>query len=313
MENNYLLESNSKTSLEYYISRIINKENFNNINPNYYDIEEDGLEVALNDLDTYGLFNTKKIVIIKNIDKLNIDTNKKDYNHLLSYLDNYNKDNLLIITTNKVLNNRKIFKDLKKKLKYLKCDINIKDFIKEELKDYKVDHLVINKIYEYCLDDLDKIHNECNKLKSYKEKEKVITIDDVDDLVIKKSSDINELSFQFVKYLFNKDKCNALLTFKELENNNVESISLIGLIASQIRIIYQVKVLVNRKLNNEEIANILDEKVYRIKKTRELIYYFSEEELLELIRKLSDMDLNIKTSDVDPKFLIELFIINLKD
>ena len=313
MANNYLLESSSKTSLDYCINKIINDEKFNNININYYDIEEDKLEIALDDLDTYGLFDTKKIIIINNIDKLNIDANKHIYKRFIKYLDNYSEDNLLIITTKKVLNNKKVFKDLKNRIKYLKCDINIREFIKGQLKDYKYDSFVINKLYEYCDNDLDKIYNECNKLKSYKDNDKVISIDDIDKLVIRKNRDISELSFEFTKYVFNKDKYNALLCFKELEDNNVESISLIGLIASQIRIIYQVKVLVNRNLKNEEIADILNEKVYRIKKTRELINYFSEKELLSLIRELADMDLNIKSSDVDPKLLIELFVINLKD
>ena len=142
--------------------------------------------------------------------------------------------------------------------------------------------------------------------------DKVITKEDIDKLLIKSSKDITELTFEFTKYLFNKDKYNALLLFNELKENGVEPISLIGLMASQIRIIYQVKILVNRKLNNLEISKILDEKEYRIKKTRELINYYSEEELLELIRKLSDMDINIKTTDIDSEFLIELFIINLK-
>ena len=57
---------------------------------------------------------------------------------------------------------------------------------------------------------------------------------------------------------------------------------------------------------------MLEEKTtYRIKKTRELIHYYTEKELLKLMQQLHDMDLKLKTSDVDGIHLIEMFILNL--
>ncbi|MBQ2640108.1 MAG: DNA polymerase III subunit delta [Bacilli bacterium] len=309
MENNYLIETNNSLSLKKTINSIV-PDDFKNIDINYYDLEEVELKNPLDDLDTYGLFNDKKIIVINNIDKLS--SSDIGYNHLLDYLDNYNPNNILILTTKKINNTKKVFKDLKKRVKYLKVDINALNYIKENLEGYKLEAGVIDKINEYCDNDINKIYNECQKIKYYKIDSKEVSVDDVEDLLIKKNTNINELTFEFIRYLFKKDKVNALSCYKKLENNDIEPISLIGLLASQIRIIYQVKVLVNKGLKNSEIANILDEKEYRIKKTRELINYYSEEELLKLIRKLSSMDLDIKTTDVDSKFLIELFIINLK-
>ena len=309
MQNNYLIEINNLISLKNTIKSIVPDE-FENININYYDLDEVELKNALDDLDTYGLFTDKKIIVIENIEKLNIDD--KQYKHLLKYLDNYNPNNILILTTYKINNTKKIFKELKKKTKYLEVNNNAKEFIKNCLSGYKYDCSVVNRLYEYLGDDIYKIYNECEKLKSYKIDSKLINIDDIKLLVNKKNTNITELTFDFVRCLFNKDKISALKCYKELEDNDVEPISLIGLLASQVRIIYQVKILVKRKLSNDEIAKILDEKVYRIKKTRELIHYYSESELLELIRKLSNIDFDIKTTDVDSKFLIELFIFNLK-
>ena len=98
----------------------------------------------------------------------------------------------------------------------------------------------------------------------------------------------------------------------ELLSYNIEPLSIIGLLASQIRIIYQVKILEKRHLSDREIASILEEKSdYRIKKTRELTSLYSEKELLKLMQKLSDIDYKIKTSDIDGNHLIEMFIINL--
>ena len=44
---------------------------------------------------------------------------------------------------------------------------------------------------------------------------------------------------------------------------------------------------------------------------REIINMYTEEELLNLMKKLSDIDLKIKTVDTNPNNEIELFIINI--
>ena len=61
-----------------------------------------------------------------------------------------------------------------------------------------------------------------------------------------------------------------------------------------------------------EISRQLQEKSdYRVKKTKELISLYTEDELLKLMTSLADMDLQIKTTDIDPNSLIELFILNI--
>jgi len=100
--------------------------------------------------------------------------------------------------------------------------------------------------------------------------------------------------------------------YRELLSYDIEPLSIIGLLASQIRIVYQVKLLEKRNLSDKEIANMLGEKSdYRIKKTRELTRCYEDEELLKLMQELAEMDLRIKTSDVDGNSLLEMFILNI--
>ncbi len=311
--NSYLIENNNSIIIKNKIKNIIEKEKFDQAIINYYDLNDVELKNALDDLDSYGLFTDKKVIVINNIDNFSIDSNKDDYNHLIKYLDNPSENNLLIITANKLNNTKKITKELKKKMVYQESSDNTVEFIKKELNGYNLDTGVLRKINEYCNNDFDRIHSECQKLISYKDNDKNITTDDIDDLLIDSSIDIQKLTFEFVKYLFQKDKYNALVCYNKLKDNNVEPISLIGLMASQIRIIYQVKILYNRGFNNIKISKILDESEYRVKKTKELIDYYNESELLELIRNLFNIDLDMKTKDVDGEFLIDLFIINLKN
>ena len=310
---NYLLESLDSLSLEKEIKKIINNNNFQDAIINPYDLEEVPLENALEDLDTYSFLSSKKVIIISNIENLKQEENKKDIEHLLKYIDNPNQDNLLIITAQKLNNTYKLTKELKKKCKYILVEVNNKEYIKQELKDYKIDNKTISYLEEYSLNDFSKIASEIEKLKNYKYNEKEITIADINNIVIKKLGDPKDLTFNFSKSIASKDKRKALKEYKELLSYNIEPFSIIGLLASQIRIIYQVKVLEKERLSDKEIASILEEKSdYRIKKTRELTRLYTEDELLKIMIKLEEIDLKLKTTDTNPNTLIEHFIINIE-
>jgi len=308
----YLIESLDSLSLEKEKDKIIKDNKFKDASISIYDMEEEPLQNALEDLDTYSFLSSQKIIIIKNIEFLKYEDNKKDLDHLFKYIDNPNPDNLLIIEAKKLNNTTKVAKDLKKKCEYIAVEVDSKKYIKNELKGYEIDQKTIEYLDEYCLGDITKIYNECQKLKNYKIDDKSITIDDIKELVVKKLGDSKDITFAFSRALAMKDKREALKKYKELLSYDIEPLSIIGLLASQIRIIYQVKLLEKRNLRDREIANILEEKSdYRITKTRELTRLYSEEELLRLMQELSDMDLKLKTNDVDGKSLLEFFIINI--
>ena len=310
--NNYLLESDDILAIEQTEEKLIKDNKFTKASVFKYDLEESSLDNALEDLDTYGLFTQEKVIILKNIELLKYDDYKNEFEHLFRYLDNPNPDNLLIIEVNKLSGNSKIGKILKEKCEYTKIELNTKSYIRQQFKDYEIDSNAINLLDEYCLGDISKIYNECLKLKDYKLFEKVITEDDIREIVDKKLGDSKDLTFAFSRSIALRDKKDALKKYKELLSYNFEPISIIGLLSSQIRIIYQVKLLEKEKLSDHEIANMLEEKSdYRITKTRELTKLYTEETLLHLLQELSNIDYKMKTTDLDANALLEQFIINL--
>ena len=311
MSNNYLLESSDYISLQNEIAEIIKKASFQDSAISIYDLEETILEKALEDLDTYSFLTEKKVIIIKNIETINQEEFAKDIKHLYQYLDSPNPDNLLIITSKKLNNTLKITKELKKRCNFTQVTMNPDAFLKKELKDYKLEPGVLNLLLEYCKDDITKLKNECLKLKTYKFDEKEINKEDVEEMCVEKLGDSTDLTFAFSRTLAERNKKEALLKYKELLNYNIEPYNIVGLLATQIRIIYQVKCLEERGMSNAEIAKTLDKKPFYIQKTSELTRYYSIKELLELIIKLENIDIQIKTTDIDPNSLIELFILNI--
>lgn len=309
MKNNYLLESEDSYLVSLKIEELIEKCNFKNSPVHSYDMEEVPLSNALEDLDTYGVFSEKKVIVISNIESLTTEGNEKDIEHFFKYFKD-SLDTILVIVTARKLNNiKKITKELKKNLEYISLSTNAADFAKKELQGYTLENGVVKAIVDYTLEDIGRIHQECEKLKLYRADTKRISLSDVDELVIKKLGDSRDLTFEFVRVLASKDKKRALEKYHELEEYSIDAIPLIGLLASQFLIMYQVKILEKRTNLNQEIADILGEKPYRIQKTRELTRYYSVEELRNMLKKLADMDLKIKSSDVDGQFLIELFIL----
>ena len=310
--NNYLLESLDFVALKKEIDKIIKETKFQEAAISTYDISEVSLENALEDLDTYSFLTTQKIIIINNIEVINQDLEEDNIKHLYKYLDNPNPDNLLIITAKKLNNTYKITKELKKRLQYKLIELNPETYIKNELKDYTLEPGVIKLLVDYSKGDITKLENECIKLKNYSIDTKKITKKDISELVVEKLGDQQDLTFAFSRALAERNKKEALEKYKELLNYQIEPLQIIGLLASQIRIIYQVKVLTKQNMTPLEISRQLQEKSdYRVKKTKELIYLYTEEELLKLMTTLADMDLQIKTTDIDPNSLIELFILNI--
>lgn len=310
--NSYLLEGSDHLTVTNIISKIITTEKFNSIPINNYDMDSVPLDNALEDLDTYGFFQDKKIIVISNFDNLKVDDNLDSIEHLFKYLKSPSKDNLLFIVCNKIDDRKKIYKDLKKIMSYQKMDIDAESFIKEQLASYKLEAGVIRLISDLCQNDISKIYNECLKLKCFKIDDKFITKDDVNSLVTKKLSQLNELSFSLIRLMAEKDKRGALRTYNELLEYQFEPLSIIGLLESQFRLMYQIKVLSKDGLNNDEIAKKLGEKSsYRIKKVREVTKFYSKREILDIFIKLSDIDFKIKTSIADPVFLLQLFILNM--
>lgn len=310
--NNYLLESLDFVALKKEIDKIIKETKFQEAAISTYDISEVSLENALEDLDTYSFLTTQKIIIINNIEVINQDLEEDNIKHLYKYLDNPNPDNLLIITAKKLNNTYKITKELKKRLQYKLIELNPETYIKNELKDYTLEPGVIKLLVDYSKGDITKLENECIKLKNYSIDTKKITKKDISELVVEKLGDQQDLTFAFSRALAERNKKEALEKYKELLNYQIEPLQIIGLLASQIRIIYQVKVLTKQNMTPLEISRQLQEKSdYRVKKTKELISLYTEDELLKLMTSLADMDLQIKTTDIDPNSLIELFILNI--
>ena len=309
--NNYILESSDHLLIQKELERIIKETSYNDAYLSIYDLEEVPLSNALEDLDTYSFLSDKKVIVIKNILSALVTDQEKE--HLLKYIDNYNNDYLLIITCDK-LDSKTFSKKLKesKNIEYKKLEINEKDYIINKLKGYKISNSDALYLIDLCKNDLTKIDSECEKLMMYKFDSKEITKEDISSLVVKKLGDSSELLFSLVNAIMEKNKKRSLKIYQELKEYQIDSNSIIGLMASQMKLISQIKVLKEDNFSNIEIQEKLNIKsLYQIKKLSEYIYNYSLLDIHSFFNKLSLLDYRIKSGKIDSKDAVELLIIDL--
>ena len=301
--NNYILISDSKTLIDKKIEELINN-GFKDALVTHYDLEENSINSLIEDADTISFLSPNKVIIGDNFSTNN------NLEPLLKYIDNPNDDVLLILTTKKLDERKKEIKTLMKKTNYLKLEVSPKDILDMEFASYKVDFKVLRLLEEYYASDNERLISECQKLKLAFLESKNITYKEAEELLIKPLNNQDNLSFSLVRNIAIKDKKSALLNYQELLNYNIEFFTIMGLLESQYRLLYQVMILSKQNISYNDMAKILDVHPFRVKKTLELLSYYTKKELTKIIKNLASLDYKVKSGEMDKDLIIDLLILN---
>jgi DNA polymerase-3 subunit delta len=112
---------------------------------------------------------------------------------------------------------------------------------------------------------------------------------DQSESVLKWLDLVGERSPQSVKYL------------RELLRSGEDPNKIFFMLVSQIRGLLAVKSLAAQKKSSEEIAKELGKPPWLVGKHKAMVQNFSEEELIELLQRLHEEDVNIKTGERTPE------------
>ena len=170
----------------------------------------------------------------------------------------------------------------------------------------------INLLEEYYSDDLERLISETKKLALAFIDTKKITYKDALSLLVKPLNKEDTLAFDLVREIALKNKKKALNIYNELLSYNIESYALFGLLESQYRLLYQVKVLNKRNISYNDMASILEVHPFRVKKTLELVRYYTLKEIRKLLKNFADIDYKIKSGIYENNIIIDLLILNIK-
>lgn len=288
MDKLILIEGENSVLIQKEIDKIINK--LTNYELIKYDLNEIEFNKIIEDLDTYDMFLKQKVIIGYNPLFLVEKTDFKE-DKFLKYINNPS-DNILILVVNKLNNRLKLVTEIKKVFKIITIkNIDYNTFIENNLEDYKMDKSTIQYFLNKVGQNYNIIESELEKLKLYKVDKKIITKEDID---LVSNRNIESSIFDLIDSIVKKDKKKVYELYEHFLSSGTEIIQIMIMLANQIRLIYNVKVL--NRLSDSEISNLLEVHEYPVKLARNKGYNYSKKELLNMLYNLAILDEDIKSN-----------------
>lgn len=261
----------------------------------------------------------KKVVSVENCYFLNKEKGRhsveseQNYDKLIDYIKNPNESTDLIISV--ITSSLDEKSEIVKLLRANANVIEIKEPDKNQWKEYvrlhciehlkmKIDNDALIELGERTATDVALFQNNAKKLALYKNH---ITYDDVLKMVPRP---LEENSFLIFNHLLARRNADAVNVYRDLRVNNVEPITLVTMLGNQFRTLSQVKFLVTKKTNDEEIAKELGIKPVRVTILKKSIHLISEKTIIKTLEQLFELDMNIKSGHFDRFYAFEMFLIN---
>lgn len=281
-----------------------------------FDCYKTPLYEIVNDASTLPFMADKKVVVVKNGYFLTTESPKlefeQSFNELEEYLENQNEGVTIVfsVISAKLDDKKALVKKIKEKSKIYAVDsVNKKDLPRVvrqmfEKQGISITSDALNEFLSRCGDDMYLISGEIEKLSCYK---KELDIKDIDLMVAKK---LEDNVFEMIDAIFAKKLDKVFRIYYDLKTNNNEPLTLISLVASQVRFLYQVMVLKDKGYSENNIANELSCHPYRAKLALEKVYRLNKMDLTDLLVELSNLDIKIKSGEIDRFVGFELFLLN---
>jgi len=299
------------------------------MNTIYYDFTNPSFSMTsfLEEADTMSFFSEHKVMILQNCvfltrafkekDKdLKKEKGETDTQKLLNYLEKpHDQTTIIMMYDDDNMDTVKIaYKRIKEtcdvihiqKLKPEEFRVFLQDLIRQ--RNLRVTSEAFNELIKRLDDNMNVAIHEIDKLQLYGQN---ITYDDVVALV---SRPLDSEAFHLVNAILDKRLAEALSIWNDMIILNIDALAFIGLIASQLRLLYQVSSLNDAWKHREEIINELSVgttqmNVYRVSRLLNLARMTTSRRLLKVLNALAEYDQKSKTGLVDKRFGFELFLI----
>lgn len=262
-----------------------------------------------------SLFNSKILVLYKDPIVLSKKIDENEVKPLIDYCKKPEFDtNLVFYTYENSFNTRlSCFKEISSNAQVIKYNrLSKKDF-------YSFARNIINSSNLHINDDAANYLINAVNLDSSLLKQNIEVLllypEPIDLNVVKKlitySSD--EDVFNLINSLTSKDVESSIIYARRLLKNDESILRLLSTLSSQLRFLYAVNYYYENGKRNDEIMDILNiTHSYRLQKALESLRFLKGKDIMNLLSKLSDLDLSLKINDeFDESLKLELFIISL--
>ncbi|WP_163653032.1 DNA polymerase III subunit delta [Listeria sp. PSOL-1] len=288
----------------------------------HFDLEDTSIDEVLEEAETLPFFGDKRIVIASNPFFLTTEKTKSKIEHHTKKLEAYLQDPadysilIFVARVDKLDERKKLTKLIKQQATIIEAKRpNEAGFIKWiqntiTVTQFKMDQPSIIRLMELTGGNLTTAMNELQKQMLYKFATKEILIADVELLVVRS---LEENIFLLIDKIIAVDIASALRIYYDLLKQKEEPIKIMALIASQFRLLTQLKILEKQGYSAQQAASKLKVHPFRVKMATKQARAFAEEELESLLLRLSEIDLEMKSGYGNKEQKFEWFLFELSD
>ena len=282
--------------IEHY--KKIHKSGLNLI---FLDLEEKNYKDFIENFQSVAIFKEKKLIVLKNASK-NFDFKESFRKEIKKFANS--KEIILFYEEGDLKDD--FFEKIKKNSKWQNFQIlegeKLKFWVKKEIKRFgaEIKENALKRLIEFVGPDLWRMENEIKKLVSFSQ-EKKIGLKDIETLV---TPEIEVDVFKTIDAIGQKNKVLALkLIHKHLEKGE-SPLYLLSMINYQLKNIILVKDLIERRRPLIEAGLypfLLQKTIYQARK-------FSFQEIKKIYQKIFEMDLKIKSGQINPELALDLLV-----
>ncbi len=269
----------------------------------------------LDEISSSPLGYDKKVVSIEKCAFLAKETKSikedKDYKELLSLLRSLTEDTVVIFSIyEKNIDTRgELYKIVNESGKIMSLESigegKWKEYVQAYVEKYNIniDVDALNELAKRTEADFALFRNTMDKLTLYTDH---ITYNDINLMVLKP---LEENVFLIYNSLINKKSDDAIKIYRDLVAQNVEPITIVSTLAKQFRLLHEVKYLTKQRMKNTEVASLLNIKDTRASILMRQSYNIDDIKIQNTLEELYQLDLQIKSGQVDRYYAFELFLI----
>lgn len=305
----YILFGEDESRMEYKLETIKEREKCDQTDR--FNAKRDPKDVIENALETFSLFAEKPMVIIEQATFLGAKNDTPlDPARIAERIPD-DKVVVLLAPVRKLDSRKKAIKTLSAKATLIECKPldeksqpgEIRSMLKE--KKLKMDSDAFSWFCENAGYSSAVLSSQLDKLALYGDH---LTLEDVKALT---TVEPTKNVFQMTNALFARDRVRLLELYRSFRAQNMEPQAILGLLAGQIRFVYQVRVYMDMGLSKEQMMEKLGASSGRIWNTTKNAARFQADQLLENLALLSQLDETIKRGLADRDTAFENFILQI--
>lgn len=319
-ETIYLFYGTENYLIEQEINKIVEKnipQDDRDLNVISYDLSVTPLEVVIEDAETLPFLSKCKVIIARNASFFTAQKVQKSIEHNLDALDRLLNDpvdySIIIFTvqSEKLDERRKIVSKIKKQ-GIVKTYNSLSG---AQLVDWVVNAARANEagisketstlLIQLVGPNLQMLMQEISKMATY-----VGRGGTIDSMVVEELSSrtMEQNIFMLIEKVADLNKDEAFKILYDLLKNKEEPLKILALFVRQFRLMLYAKELSRIGYSAKQIAAQLGEHPYPIQLALKQSAKFTELQLKEIIKKLAEIDYNIKTGKIDKVLSLEMFM-----